>query len=111
MPRNNYVYSSSDEETYQPSRFHRKTRSRSSSRHRNSTLLHSSSHCRKKWEGVEAGHPLEQGKESMNPDHILIQMQGRGRRTVDLIQGKFTQISITDREQDHLQKQEVFGEF
>ena len=47
----------------------------------------------------------------MNPDHILIQMQGRGRGTVDLIQGKFTQISITDREQDHLQKQEVFGGF
>ena len=47
----------------------------------------------------------------MNPDHILVQMQGRGRRTVDLIQGTFTQISITDREQDHLQKQEVFGGF
>ena len=47
----------------------------------------------------------------MNLDHILIQMQGRGRRTVDLIQGTFTQISITDREQDHLQKQEVFRGF
>ena len=47
----------------------------------------------------------------MNPDHILVQMQGRGRGTVDLIQGTFTQISITDREQDHLQKQEVFGGF
>ena len=33
----------------------------------------------------------------MNPDHILIQMQGRGRGTVDLIQGTFTQISITDQ--------------
>ena len=47
----------------------------------------------------------------MNPNHILVQMQGRGRQTVDLIQGTFTQISITDREQDHLQKQEVFGGF
>ena len=65
----------------------------------------------KSGKGVEADHPLKQGKESMNPDHILIQMQGRDRRTVDLIQGTFTQISITDREQDHLQKQEVFGGF
>ena len=47
----------------------------------------------------------------MNPDHILVQMQGGGRRTADLIQGTFTQISITDHEQDHLQKQEVFGGF
>ena len=78
----------------------------------NRTLMHSSSHSRKKWErGRSRSTPLKQGKESMNPDHILIQMQGRGRGTVDLIQGTFTQISIIDREQDHLQKQEVFRGF
>ena len=57
MPRNNYVYSSSDEETYQPSRSHRKTRSRSSSRHRNRTLMHSSSHSRKNWERGRSRSP------------------------------------------------------
>ena len=39
----------------------------------------------------------------MDADHALIQIQGKGRGTVDLIQGTFTQIkNITDH--DHVQK-------
>ena len=38
----------------------------------------------------------------MEANHTLIQIQGKGRGTVDLIQGTFTQIkNITDH--DHLQ--------
>ena len=57
MPRKCSVYSSSDEETYDSSQQHysisrscRKTRSPSSSRHRNITSRHSPSHSDTRWE-------------------------------------------------------------
>ena len=46
----------------------------------------------------------------MEADHTLVQIQGKGRGTVDLIQGTFTQIkNITDH--DHVQNPEAVAVF
>ena len=46
----------------------------------------------------------------MEADHALIQIQGKGRGTVDLIQGMFTQIkNITDH--NHIQNPEAVAVF
>ena len=46
----------------------------------------------------------------MEANHTLIQIQGKGGGTVDLIQGTFTQIkNITDH--DHIQKPEAVTVF
>ena len=46
----------------------------------------------------------------MEADHTLVQSQGKGRGTVDLIQGTFTQIKdITDH--DHIQKPDAVTVF
>ena len=46
----------------------------------------------------------------MEADHALIQIQGKGGGTVDLIQGTFTQIkNITDH--DHVQNPEAVTVF
>ena len=117
MPRNCSVYSSSDEKTYNSSRWyyshshlHQKTHSPSSSRHRNITSRHSPSHSDTRGKGIEADHSLEQGKKGMEADHALAQSQRKGGDTVDLIQGTFTQIKdITDH--DHIQNPEAVAVF
>ena len=46
----------------------------------------------------------------MEADHALVQIQGKGRGTVDLIQGTFTHIkNITDH--DHVQNPEAVTVF
>ena len=46
----------------------------------------------------------------MEADHTIVQIQGKGRGTVDLIQGTFTQIkNITDH--GHVQKPEAVTVF
>ena len=46
----------------------------------------------------------------MEADHALVQIQGKGRGTGDLIQGTFTQIkNITDH--DHVQNSEAVAVF
>ena len=46
----------------------------------------------------------------MEANHALVQSQGKGRGTADLIQGTFTQIKdITDH--DHVQKPEAVAVF
>ena len=49
----------------------------------------------------------------MEADHALVQIQGKGGGTVDLIQGTFTQIKITDlyTDHDHVQNPEAVAVF
>ena len=59
---------------------------------------------------MEAHHSLRQGEKGMEADHALIQIQGKGGGTVDLIQGTFAQIkNITDY--NHIQKPEAVTVF
>ena len=119
MPRNYCLYSSSDEETYEPTRRHQ-SHSHHHRKHGHDRvpgigrevqgIVHHT--LPQHGKGIDGDHPLQQREKGIKADHVLVQNKGKDLGTAELIQGTFTQIKgITDRDHNHVQNPEAVAGF